>query len=56
MVTLVAYEVDTVNDEEDPDVIETGFAVMLTLGAGFGVTVNVAAAVALPFGPVAVAV
>jgi hypothetical protein len=42
--------------DEPPETIEAGFAVMLTVGAGFGVTVRVVVAVTFPPAPVAVAV
>lgn len=42
--------------DELPAVTEVGLAVMLTVGAGFGVTVTVAAAEVFPPGPVATAV
>ena len=57
-VTAVAFAADTVKVEEDPAVMEAGFAVMVTVGAGGGVatTLTVAVAVAVPPAPLAVAV
>jgi hypothetical protein len=55
-VTWVAYVVVTVRAEELPSLIEVGFAERLTVGAGFGVTVNVDFEEACPPAPVAVAV
>jgi hypothetical protein len=46
----------TVNVDELPEVIDVGFAVMLTVGAGFGVTVTVVAVEVFPPAPVADAV
>jgi hypothetical protein len=52
----VAFIAVTVKVDELPEVIEVGFAVMLTVGAGFAVTVTTAVAEVLPPGPVAAAV
>jgi predicted tellurium resistance membrane protein TerC len=46
----------TVNVDELPDVIEVGFAVIVTVGAEFVVTVTVAVAEVVPPAPVAAAV
>jgi hypothetical protein len=54
-VTAVAFVAVTVRVDELPDVIEVGFAVIVTVGAA-GVTVTVAAAVAVPPALVAFAV
>jgi hypothetical protein len=42
--------------DELPDAIEVGFAVMLTVGGGFELTVRVALAEVFPPAPVAAAV
>jgi hypothetical protein len=42
--------------EEFPATIDAGFAAMMTVGAGFAVTVTMAVAEELPPAPVAVAV
>jgi hypothetical protein len=55
-VTWVALTADTVKTDELPDGIEVGFAVMLTVGGGFEVTVKVAFAEVVPPVPVAAAV
>jgi hypothetical protein len=55
-VTWVALVAVTVKVDELPEVIDVGFAVMVTVGAGFGVTVTIAAVEVLPPVPVAVAV
>jgi len=55
-VTWVAFVAVTVKIEELPAEIETGFAVMLTVGGGFGVTVTVVLADVFPPAPVAAAV
>jgi hypothetical protein len=55
-VTCVELEAVTVRVEELPSVIESGFAVIVTVGGGLSVTVTVALAVTLPEGPDAVAV
>lgn len=54
-VTAVALLAVTVSVEELPEVIEVGFAAILTIGAGL-VTVTVALAEIFPPAPVAVAV
>jgi hypothetical protein len=54
-VTLVAFVAVTVKVEDEPELIEVGFAVMLTVGAE-AFTLTVAVAVAVPPAPVAVAV
>jgi hypothetical protein len=56
-VTWVAFAAITINSDEAPEVIEVGFAVMLTVGAtAGGSTVTVAVAEIFPPAPVAVAV
>ena len=45
IVTCVAFAAVTVKVEEFPMTIEVGFAVMVTDGAGFAVTVTIALAV-----------
>jgi hypothetical protein len=55
-VTWVALTAVTVKVDELPELIEAGFAVMLTLGGGFELTVKVALAEVFPPAPVAVAV
>ena len=55
-VTWVALAAATVKVDEPPEVIEAGFALMVTVGAGAAVTVTVVLAVALPPVPVALAV
>jgi len=52
----VAFIAVTVRVDEPPDVIDVGFAVMLTVGGGLEVTVTVALAEVFPPAPVAVAV
>jgi hypothetical protein len=52
----VAFAAATFRVDELPDVIEVGFAVMLTVGGWFAVTVTVVFAEVFPPGPVAVAV
>jgi hypothetical protein len=52
----VALVAATFNVDEFPEVIEVGFAVMLTVAAGLEVTVTVALAEVFPPAPVAVAV
>jgi hypothetical protein len=54
-VTWVALVAATVKVDELPEVIEAGLAVMLTVGAGFGVTVTVTVAEVFPPDPVAAA-
>jgi hypothetical protein len=54
-VTLVAFVTVTLNVEDEPELIEVGFAVMLTVGAD-AFTVTVAVAVAVAPAPLAVAV
>jgi hypothetical protein len=54
--TLEAFEATIVRVEELPVTIPAGFAVIVTVGAGFGTTVTVVLDVAVPPGPVAVAV
>jgi hypothetical protein len=54
-VTLVAFVAVTLNVDDEPELIEAGFAVMLTVGA-VAFTVTVADAVAVPPAPLAVAV
>jgi hypothetical protein len=56
MVTSVAFVATTVKMDAFPEMIVEGFAKMLTVGGGFGVTVTVVLAVVVPPGPVAVAV
>jgi hypothetical protein len=57
IVTVVAFVAPTVSVDELPAAIEVGVATMVTVGAATaGVTVTVAAAVALPPGPLAVTV
>jgi hypothetical protein len=46
----------TVRVDEFPEITDVGLAVILTVGAGFAVTVTVELAEAFPPGPVAVAV
>jgi hypothetical protein len=55
-VTAVALVAATVKVDELPEVIEAGLEVIVTVGAGFCVTVTVAGATAVPPAPVAVAV
>ena len=55
-VTPVALFAVTVNTEELPAVIDDGFAVMVTVGAGFDFTVTVVVWLLLPPALVAVAV
>jgi hypothetical protein len=55
-VTWVAFTALTVKTDELPDVMEVGFAMMLTVGGAFAVTVNVALAEVVPPAPVAPAV
>jgi hypothetical protein len=55
-ITWVAFTADTVKMDELPDAIEVGFAVMLTVGGGFELTVRVALAEVFPPAPVAAAV
>jgi hypothetical protein len=52
----VAFVAVTVKVDEFPEMIEVGFALMLTVGTGFAVTVTVELAEAFPPGPVAAAV
>jgi predicted tellurium resistance membrane protein TerC len=52
----VAFAAVTVKVDTFPEIIEVGFAVMLTVGMGFGVTVTVTFAEVLPPTPVAAAV
>ena len=54
--TAVAFVAVTVKMVGFPEITEVGFARMLTVGAGFGVTVTVALAEFFPPGPVAAAV
>jgi hypothetical protein len=56
IVTWLAFVAVTVKVDEFPDMIEVGLDVMLTVGEGFGVTVTVALADALPPLPIALAV
>ena len=56
IVTLEAFVAVAVRVDESPAVIEVGFAVMATVGAGLAVTVTVAVADAVPPDPLAVAV
>jgi hypothetical protein len=53
----VAFVAATVNVDEFPEVIEEGFATMVTVGAGVetAVTVTIAVAEVLPPAPVAAA-
>jgi hypothetical protein len=55
-VTPVELVAVTVNVDEPPGIIEEGAAVMVTVGAGFELTVTAALAVIVPPAPVAVAV
>jgi hypothetical protein len=55
-VTCVAFIAVAVKVDELPEVIEAGFAVMVIVGAGFGVTVTAVLADVFPPAPVAVAV
>lgn len=55
-ITPVAFAAVTVNVEEFPEIIDVGFAVIVTAGTGLAATVTVAVAEALPPAPVAVAV
>jgi hypothetical protein len=52
----VAFAAVTVKVDDPPEVIEVGFAAMLTVGGGFAVTVMVALAEVFPPAPSAVAV
>jgi hypothetical protein len=52
----VAFVAATVKVDGLPEITEVGFALILTVGAGFAVTVTTAVAEALPPAPVAVAV
>jgi hypothetical protein len=52
----VAFVAVTVKMEELPEEMEAGFAVMLTVGGGFGVIVTVVLADVFPPVPVAAAV
>jgi hypothetical protein len=52
----VAFVAATVKVDEFPEMIVVGTAMMLTVGAGFSVTVTVAAAEFFPPAPVALAV
>jgi hypothetical protein len=52
----VAFVAATVKVDEFPEITEVGLAIMLTVGAGFAVTVTVELAEAFPPGPVAAAV
>ena len=54
--TEVAFAAVTVRVDELPATIVAGFAEMVTVGAGFADTVTVVVAVAVPPGPVALAV
>jgi hypothetical protein len=54
--TKVAFAAVTVKVDAFPEMTDVGFAVMLTVGAGFAVTVTVARAEVLPPAPVAAAV
>ena len=56
MVTAVAFVAATVRVEALPSITVFGFAVIVTVGAGFAETVTVVAAWTVPPGPVAVAV
>ena len=55
-VTWVEFVAVTVKIAELPEVIDIGFAAMVTAGAGLAMTVTTAVAVAVPPAPVAVAV
>lgn len=55
-VTCVAFTAATVKVDELPEVIEVGFAVMLTVGPELVITVTVVADDVLPPAPLAVAV
>lgn len=55
-VTCVAFAADTVRIEEPVAVMETGFALTVTAGGGFEVTVTVTAAAVFPPDPLAIAV
>jgi hypothetical protein len=52
----VAFAAITVKVDKFPEITEVGFAVMVTVGRGCGVTVTVALAEVLPPAPVAAAV
>ena len=52
----MAFTACTVRVDELPDMIEGGLAVIVTVGAGFAVTVIIAVADAFPSGPIATAV
>lgn len=52
----MAFTAFTVNVDELPDMIDAGLAMIVTVGAGFAVTVIVAVADAFPPGPFAAAV
>lgn len=54
--TDVEFVASMVSVEELPSTIPAGLAVIVTVGVGFGTTVTVALDVAVPPGPVAVAV
>jgi hypothetical protein len=54
-ITWVAFVAVTVKVDELPETIEVGFAMMLTVGAGFVIEVTVTVAVAEVFPPVPVA-
>jgi hypothetical protein len=56
MVTVVALAATTVKVDEAPAAIVAGLAAIVTVGAGFPVTVTAALAVTVPPVPVAVAV
>jgi len=56
IVTCVASTAVTVSKDEDPEVIDGGFAAICTVGAGLAVTVRVTADETFPPAPVAVAV
>lgn len=55
-VTLVALVAETVRTDELPAVIDTGLAIIVTVGGTAGPRVTVAVAVTVPPGPIAVAV
>ena len=52
----MAFVAVTVKMDEAPAMTEVGLAARVTVGAGFGTTVTVVAAVAFPPGPLAVTV
>ena len=52
-ITCVALTAVTVTMDEPPGAIDAGLAVMVTVGAGFGVTVTIEVAEVFPPAPVA---